>query len=100
MSATIKRQLCLILPGVKCFLDVRPPSNPVCRAARRKQAASSWQVDDLKCIDDLEDYVDQSAVIMIFVSRGYVRPSTGLPLRQPVRWTSTHTLARSPMASS
>ena len=49
--ATIKRQLCLLLPGVSIFLDV----------------------DDLKDIGELETYVAQSAVIMIFVSKGYVR---------------------------
>ena len=47
--ATIKRQLCLLLPGVSVFLDV----------------------DDLEDIGDLEKYVDQSSLIMIFVSKGY-----------------------------
>jgi hypothetical protein len=47
--ATIKRQLCLLLLGVSVFLDV----------------------DDLEDIGDLEKYVDQSALIMIFVSKGY-----------------------------
>ena len=47
--ATIKRQLCLLMPGVSIFLDV----------------------DDLESIDKLEDYVDATAVIMIFVSKGY-----------------------------
>ena len=49
--ATIKRQLCLLLMGVSVFLDV----------------------DDLKDIGDLEEYVEQSAVIMIFVSKGYFK---------------------------
>jgi len=49
--ATIKRQLCLLMPGVSIFLDV----------------------DDLKDIAALETYVDQTAVIMIFVSRGYFK---------------------------
>ena len=49
--ATIKRQLCALLPGVLIFLDV----------------------DDLKSVDDLEEYVDQSAVISIFVSKGYFK---------------------------
>ena len=47
--ATIKRQLCLLMPGVSIFLDV----------------------DDLKSIDALDEYIGQSAVIMIFVSKGY-----------------------------
>ena len=47
--ATIKRQLCSLLPGVSVFLDV----------------------DDLESIDRLEDYVDASATISIFVSKGY-----------------------------
>ena len=49
--ATIKRQLLLLMPGVSIFLDV----------------------DDLQDIGALEEYVDASAVIMIFVSKGYVR---------------------------
>ena len=49
--ATIKRQLCLLLKGVSVFLDV----------------------DDLEDIGALETYVDQSAVIMIFVSKGYFK---------------------------
>ena len=38
--ATIKRNLCLLLPGASVFLDV----------------------DDLKSIDALEEYIDQSQV--------------------------------------
>ena len=49
--ATIKRQLCLLMPGVSIFLDV----------------------DDLEDIGALEEYVDASAVIMIFVSKGYFK---------------------------
>merc|ERR1719267_91075 len=49
--AAIKRQLQLLLPGVSIFLDV----------------------DDLESIDALEQYVDQTAVIMIFVSKGYFK---------------------------
>jgi len=49
--ATIKRQLCLLLPDVSIFLDV----------------------DDLESIDALEEYVDATAVIMIFVSKGYFK---------------------------
>ena len=49
--ATIKRQLTLLLPGVSIFLDV----------------------DDLQDIGALETYVDQSAVVMIFVSKGYFK---------------------------
>ena len=47
--ATIKRQLLLLMPGVSIFLDV----------------------DDLKSIDALEEYVDATSVVMMFVSKGY-----------------------------
>ena len=49
--ATIKRQLCLLLPGVRIFLDV----------------------DDLEDIGSLEDYISQSACIMVFISKGYFK---------------------------
>ena len=48
VCATIKRQLLLLLTGVAVFLDV----------------------DDLADIASLETYIEQSAVIMIFVSKG------------------------------
>jgi hypothetical protein len=47
--AVVKRQLLLLLPGIRIFLDV----------------------DDLKAIGDLEVYVQQSGCILIFLSRGY-----------------------------
>ena len=47
--ATIKRQLTIILPNPSIFLDV----------------------DNLQSIDALEEYIAQSALIMIFVSKGY-----------------------------
>merc|ERR1719469_150065 len=47
--ATMKRQLSAMLPGVSVFLDV----------------------DDLRSIDALEEEISASAVIMIFVSKGY-----------------------------
>ena len=50
-NATIKRQLQRLLLGVSVFLDV----------------------DDLKEIGDLEVYIDQSAVINIFLSHGYFK---------------------------
>ena len=49
--ATIKRQLLAYIPGLCVFLDV----------------------DDLKSIDALEEYVEQTSVIMIFVSQGYFK---------------------------
>ena len=49
--ATIKRQLCLLLPGASIFLDV----------------------DDLEDIGKLEEYVEATGVIMIFVSGGYFK---------------------------
>ena len=50
-NATIKRQLCLLLPGVSVFLDV----------------------DDLESIGDLELYVEQSQVVQLFCSKGYFK---------------------------
>lgn len=55
--ATIKRQLCLLMPDVSIFLDV----------------------DDLESIDLLEEYIDSSAVVAIFVSKGYVRCGLRMP---------------------
>ena len=49
--ATIKRQLTLLMPGVSIFLDV----------------------DDLEDIGALEEYVEATAVVMIFVSKGYFK---------------------------
>ena len=50
-NATIKRQLCLLLPGVSVFLDV----------------------DDLKSIGELEEYVRASQVVQLFCSKGYFK---------------------------
>ena len=47
--AAIKRQLCMLVPGVCIFLDV----------------------DDLEEISALEEYIDQTCVILIFLSKGY-----------------------------
>ena len=49
--AVLKRQLCLLLTGVSVFLDV----------------------DDLEDIGALEEYIEKSAVIMIFISKGYFK---------------------------
>ena len=49
--AAIKRQLCLLLPGVSIFLDV----------------------DDLEEISALERYIDETCVVLIFLSKGYFR---------------------------
>ena len=54
--ATIKRQLSLLLPGVSIFLDI----------------------DDLESIDKLEEYIEQSQVTMIFVSKGYFKSNNCL----------------------
>ena len=48
-TATIKRQLQRLMPTISVFLDV----------------------DDLKDIGSLERYIDESAVIMFFLSKGY-----------------------------
>jgi len=48
-TAVIKRQLQLLLPGIHAFLDV----------------------DDLEEIGQLEEYVGQSEVILMFLSKGY-----------------------------
>ena len=58
--AVIKRQLCLLLPGAKIFLDV----------------------DDLADIGALEEYIDMTAVITIFASKGYFK-STSTDARFP-----------------
>ena len=49
--ATIKRQLCLVLPGVRVFLDV----------------------DDLQDTGALEEYIGGSQVVQFFVSKGYFK---------------------------
>jgi len=54
--ATIKRQLSLLLPDVSIFLDI----------------------DDLESIDKLEEYIEGSQVIMIFVSKGYFKSNNCL----------------------
>ena len=54
--ATIKRQLCLLLPAVSIFLDV----------------------DDLESIDALEEYVRKSQVMMLFCSKGYFQSTNCL----------------------
>ena len=54
--ATIKRQLCLLLPGASIFLDV----------------------DDLEDIGMLEEYIEASGVVMIFVSQGYFKSANCL----------------------
>ena len=48
--ANIKQSLQLLLPGVRAFRDL----------------------DDLKDIGQLEEYVEQSACILVFLSRGYL----------------------------
>eukprot|EP00964_Phaeocystis_antarctica_P090817 scaffold58161_cov58-Phaeocystis_antarctica.AAC.5 len=60
--ATIKRHLCLLLTGVHVFLDV----------------------DDLEDYDALEEYVEQSALIMIFVSKGYFKSKNNLREARPI----------------
>ena len=72
--ATIRRQLRIMLPGASVFLDV----------------------DDLKSINGLEEYVAQSSVVMIFASKGYFQSkSKRQPARSPIqlgRWlTPAHT---------
>ena len=47
--ATIKRQLRILVPSASVFLDV----------------------DDLQSIDELEEYISRSAMIMIFITKGY-----------------------------
>jgi len=49
--AVIKNELKLLIPGIKIFLDV----------------------DDLKDIGSLEDYVDRTQVMLFFLSKGYFR---------------------------
>ena len=47
--AAVKRQLVLLVPGVSIFLDV----------------------DDLEDINSLERYIDETAVVLMFLSKGY-----------------------------
>ena len=48
-AATIKRQTQLLLPYASIFLDV----------------------DDLKSIDELEEYIEESSTILMFMTLGY-----------------------------
>ena len=62
--AVIKNELKLLIPGIKIFLDV----------------------DDLKDIGSLEDYVDRTQVMLFFLSKGYFRSQAlpqPLPFREP-----------------
>jgi len=49
-AATVKRQLQRMLPGISIFLDV----------------------DDMQNVADLEQYIEQSACILCFLSQGYL----------------------------
>ena len=57
--ATIKRQLRILVPSASVFLDV----------------------DDLQSIDELEEYISRSAMIMIFVTKGYFLSKSKIPRR-------------------
>ena len=70
--ATIKRQLCLLLPGVSVFLDV----------------------DDLEDIGALEEYIEKTGLIMIFVSKGYFHRRLTLILTLTLTPTLTLTLTQ------
>merc|ERR1712232_1280072 len=48
-AAVIKRQMVLLLPGIRVFLDV----------------------DDLDELSKLEEYIAQTSVVCLFISRGY-----------------------------
>ena len=63
-TATIKRQLQILLPDINVFLDV----------------------DDLKDVGALDDYIDRSQVILFFLSLGYFasRVTTPHPTRSPL----------------
>ena len=62
--AVIKNELKLLIPGIQIFLDV--------------------DLDDLKDIGSLEDYVDRTQVMLFFLSKGYFR-SKALPQPLPFR---------------
>eukprot|EP00966_Prymnesium_polylepis_P197657 4580401-Prymnesium_polylepis.1 len=78
-AATIKRQLQLVLPGVRAFLVWRLESSrtavqcfyvfcPLSLGFDRR-----WQdVDDLKDVEELEEYVKGSNVILLLMTRGYL----------------------------
>ena len=81
--ASIKRQLTLLMPDASIFLDV----------------------DDLESIDALEEYVDASAVIMIFVSAGDPQLSTRACLppslaARPTRRLPSHLPSAAPHRAS
>ena len=96
--ASIKRQLAAMLPGVSIFLDVSPRGLYMLlfsyesalyvtdsSFARACSALGMWvtavclfalfflnqQVDDLRSLDDLEEEIFATGVVMVFVSKGY-----------------------------
>ena len=78
--ATIKRQLSMLLPGISTFLDVDVRRSAAPRTSRHSgivlssalnSRADAPSTQDLESIDALEEYIDASQVIMIFVSKGY-----------------------------
>ena len=74
--ATIKRQVVALLPYASVFLDT----------------------DDLKEIGALEEYVEQSRVFMLFVSKGYFKSKSSPPLPSNcgLRAASNHRALRDP----
>ena len=47
-------------------------------------------MDDLKSIDALEEYVDATAIILIFVSKGYFGSKSALSPMLPITWPAHH----------
>lgn len=78
--ATIKRQLQLLLPGIKVFLVSAARSISLANFAAiltfwltdvHHILLNCQDVDDLREIGKLEEYVEQSQCILFFLSKGY-----------------------------
>mmetsp|Transcript_12306 Transcript_12306/g.29315 ORF Transcript_12306/g.29315 Transcript_12306/m.29315 type:complete len:424 (+) Transcript_12306:2809-4080(+) len=77
-AAVIKRQLQLLMPQIRIFLDV----------------------DDLEAIDQIERHVQETAVILLFMSRGYFKSSNCLrEVTETLRSSKPYILVRETDAS-
>ena len=66
----------MLLPGVSIFLDVDEGGSnkyQLLRSPLISRISRYLQVDDLESIDELEEYIEGSQVIMIFASKGYFK---------------------------
>ena len=72
--ATIKRQLLAYVPGLAVFLDGMVHTNLNAIGQHTSSLLTLWArcrctVDDLDDIGELESYIEQTAVMLIFVSK-------------------------------